>query len=504
MTHETDTAAAEALPFALRADDTRLNLYLERVSGVALGDLNLQAVLDEMERRRCAVTPRTAEAVTAAIAAWRGADGGPSAVLIAEGRPPKHGVDGRIEWSPACDPERRPDGTDAARVSHYDSQLVTVRAGDVIAALYPPTKGEAGADVFGRDLPARSGKPAGARAAAGCHLDEATGQVIADVDGTLDVNRLGEIRVTEGLHIPGNVDFKTGHVRSPGTVQIDGNVVDLFHVDAGADIAIRGDVRLAEVRAVGNVSIGGSLATGDKGLCVAGGDVDARLVEASTVGARGAIRVAREAISAALFAGGAIDAGGATLSGGTCVARGGITCKVLGSDGQARTLAMASVDWMIDRITAPLLAETESLRKHLAKRQPALDVLRASLKRLTHAQREQVVELEFEVQTVQEDIDNRIAAIEAARADSEAARLSEIHVAAAVHPGVELRLGTRLAKINKRINGPITFKLTDLGHGLQIVGHTAGGNILPLKTGRAAEPLLGIDLPELPPQPAQG
>jgi len=503
MTHILDAGARGTQPFALRADDERLNLNLERVGGVPLGDLSLQTVLDEMKRRRCLMDPQTTEVIVRTIAAWRQGDGGPSEVLIVKGHPPVHGADGRIDWSPQCDPDRRDADADAVQVSHYDSQLVTVRAGDVIAVLHAPTTGEPGVDVFGDELPARSGKPIGARAVAGCHVDETTGRMIADVNGTLDINRQGEIRVTEGLHISGNVDFKTGHVRSPGIVQIDGNVVDLFHVDAGADAVIRGDVHLAEIRAAGNVHVGGAIATGDKGLCLAGGDVTARMVEASTVGARGTIHVTREAISASLFAGGAIDAAGGTLSGGVFVARGGIVCKVLGSAGEARTLAMAGVDWMIDRITRPLLAEVENIRADLAKRQPALDVLRASLKRLTPAQREQVVELEFEAQTLQDEIDKRMAVVQAARQDGEAHHLPQISVAGEVHPGVEIRLATRLTKNDKCIKGPITFKLTDLGQGPQIVAHTAGGTILPLKTGRATDPLLKIDLPDLPPEPPE-
>ena len=463
MTHILDAGARGTQPFALRADDERLNLNLERVGGVPLGDLSLQTVLDEMKRRRCLMDPQTTEVIVRTIAAWRQGDGGPSEVLIVKGHPPVHGADGRIDWSPQCDPDRRDADADAVQVSHYDSQLVTVRAGDVIAVLHAPTTGEPGVDVFGDELPARSGKPIGARAVAGCHVDETTGRMIADVNGTLDINRQGEIRVTEGLHISGNVDFKTGHVRSPGIVQIDGNVVDLFHVDAGADAVIRGDVHLAEIRAAGNVHVGGAIATGDKGLCLAGG----------------------------------------TLSGGVFVARGGIVCKVLGSAGEARTLAMAGVDWMIDRITRPLLAEVENIRADLAKRQPALDVLRASLKRLTPAQREQVVELEFEAQTLQDEIDKRMAVVQAARQDGEAHHLPQISVAGEVHPGVEIRLATRLTKNDKCIKGPITFKLTDLGQGPQIVAHTAGGTILPLKTGRATDPLLKIDLPDLPPEPPE-
>ncbi len=504
MTHDANVVTPDAPPFALRADETRVHLHLERVDGVPLGELTAQAVLDELKRQGCPITDRTVDLVAATIDAWRRGAAGAASVLIATGRPPAHGRDGRIVWSDACDPDRRGADAEAVRVSHYDSQLVTVRAGEVIAVLHPPTSGQAGIDVFGQELPARPGKPVPGRAAGGCHLEEDTGRLIADVDGTLDVNRQGEIRITEGLHIPGNVDFKTGHVRSPGTVQIDGNVVDLFHVDAGADIVIRGDVHLAEVRAAGNVSIGGLLVTGDKGVCLAGGDIDARLIESSTVGARGAIRVGREAIAATLLAGGVIDAPSATLSGGAFVARAGITCKALGSDGQVRTLAMAGVDWMIDRLTQPLLAEANKLRDGLAKRRPALDVLRASLKRLTHAQKEQLVELEFEAQTAQDEIDKRLAAVEAIRQDSQAHHQPRITVTGQTHPGVEIRLATRLAKIDTPIAGPVTFVLTDLGHGPQIVAETAGGKILPLKTGRVTAPLAGIDLPDLPPRPAEG
>jgi len=490
------------LPFELRTDEGRIHLYLDRVADAPLGDVTVQTVVDEMESRQCIVGPETPEIIAKTIALWRSEAADPSGVLIATGRLPEHGRDGSVEWTEKCDPDRKRTADDDGNVSHYAAQLVVLQAGDVICTFHPPTCGEPGADVFNKELPARNGKPVPYSPAAGCHLDEQTGRVIADVDGTLSTAQ-GEIRVTEGLHLRGNVDFHTGHVTSPGDIQIDGSVVDLFQVDGGRNVAIRGEVRLAEVRAVGDLQVGGPVATGDKGVCAAGGDIRLRMVDSSTIAAWGNIEIAKEGISASLFAGKAILADHATLSGGVIAGRGGVTVKTLGSDGEVPTLVLAGIDWTIDRLTEPVLNEIERMAADLEKRLPALNTLRASLKRLTPDQREIVVELEFEAQTLQDEIEQKKAFVESVREASSRDSLAEVHVTTEIFPGVELRLTNRLAKVTKRMRGPVTFKLADIGDGLQIVSESPSGSVVGMKTGRIAKPLLKVDLPEIPPEPAE-
>ena len=148
-----------------------------------------------------------------------------------------------------------------------------------------------------------------------------------------------------------------------------------------------------------------------------------------------------------------------------------------------------------------MAAEIEKLQEDLDKRMPALNTLRACLKRLTHAQREQVVELEFEAQSLQDEIDQKTAFIQSVRDSSREQSVAMIEVNSEVFPGVELRLANRLTKVAKHMRGPITFKLADIGHGVQIVAQTARGNTVGMKTGKTNEPFLKITLPEIPPEP---
>ncbi len=485
-------------PFTIRTDVRGMTAHLDRVAGMPVADLQPEAVLEEMARQKLVITDEAQKTIIDTVAAWRANAPTASKISVAEGRPPVHGKRGEVVWADHCNPERTPATNDDDGFSHYATHLVTVKSGDVIATIQPPTPGRAGQDVYGNPIPPRVGHPAKFRLTGGCHVDEAAGTIIADVSGALHAEH-EEISVTEGLHIPGNVDFNTGHVSSPGAIVIDGHVADLFNVTSGAGVTVYGDVHVTEIRADGDITIGATLASRDKGICLAGGDITVRAMETSTAVARGDVHVAREAMTSRIFAGGSIESPRATLSGGVVVARGEIVVKALGSAGLAPTIVLAGVDWMFDAQTAPILTRIEKLNDDIEKRLPAITTLKASIKRLTHAQREQVVELEFDYYTLITERDERTNRIEQLKAERDEYCNPVVKVFNTIYPGVQLRLGNRVTRIEKEMSGPITIMLTSVGNAKQIVVETGGGAKTGLKTGKL-DPLHKIELPEFPPE----
>ena len=501
MAQTTDPSrSASILPFAIKADTKGLKSHLQRVANVPLGDLSPEAVLEEIRTKKLVLDEDVVKVVTDTVAAWQSDPKACPNVLLTEAAAPKHGVDGELVWSLGCDPDRPAPTDDGNDFSHYSSQMVSVAKDATVATVTSPTEGEPGVNVFGAEIRARTGKPTDVKLGEGCHLDAETGQIIADMDGTLTL--VGKaITISEGLHIRGNVDFETGHIESQGDIVVEGHVADLFHIICEKNVTIRKDVNAADIRAGGDVSIGGPLVNHRKGVCLAGGNVTLRLVDNSTVAARGNIYVSRQAVSSELFAGKKIDCTSGAISGGTMVGRGGLTAKVLGSAGGAHMLVIAGVDWIFRATADGVIQQAKELAAEVAHRLNSMNVLKANLKRLTHQQREQLTELEFKVDETSTKRDKLLAQVFAMKEESKKETRPTVSVIGQVHPGVELRLGNRVTKIDAPMRGPVTFAIVEVQNAPIIVAKPATGDGVPLQTGKLDDPLDKIDLPPMPPEP---
>ena len=490
-----DTAVITA--FALQTDAKGMKAYLQRVANVPLGRTGPEDVLNHLEAKGLLVDEDVQRIVAETLDAWRADPEDKGKVLLTEGVPPEKGQDGGLVWEPNCDPDRSPAGGEDGDFSHYETQLISVDAGSRIA---PATAGKPGVTVFGKEVPPREGRPLQLKKLEGCHQEEKTGEIIADISGTLTRSPRG-ICVSQGVHIRHNVDFETGHVSSPGDVVVDGDVADLFRVTSGRNVTVRGAVNAAEIRANGDVAIAGALTNHHKGICLAGGNVSLRLVDNSVVAARGAIQIDRQAVGSDLLAGGAIQCPSGTINGGMLVGRGGIEVNTLGSGAGAAMLVVAGVDWILGVTAGPMAIRAKELDEEIQQRLPAIEVLKANMKRLTHHQREEVTELEFAVLDLATERDELLATAEAMRAESTQHSRPVVTVSRQVNSGVELRLGNRVTQIQSPIRGPVTFSLAKLDNVPTIVAKTGRGNALPLVTGKLAEPLEGVQLPEMPPEP---
>lgn len=480
-----------------------MTLYAVRDSAVGIDQLRVRELLKALDQQHVEVTDDIRQRIAEVFDGWKSGTIEDDRVLLVEGRPAQHGRDGRLEWAPECDPEQlKQQSQEQGEFSHYRSRLISVETGQVIATLKRATPGKPGKNIFGQPLDARDGKPYEPKLVAGCHLD-ADDQIIADQAGTLIVNG-DDIRIEEDLQIAGNVDFETGHVHTHGNLSIQGGVADLFQVYAGKNIEIHNSVESAEIRSRGDVTCHDHVANKLKGIVLAGGSIDARLIDNSLLAARGDIRVGKEAIAGHLFAGGKVVCETGVLSGGVIVGRNGVEAKVLGSGGRTHMIVVAGIDWMLEGEVAPMIAKIKELSKTIDQRQPQIDTLKANMKRLTAQQREQVTELEFQLYEIVSERDELTETIQKRREESASQCAVQIQVTSQVHPGVELRLGAMKTIIDSPIKGPATIVLTEVLDEPVVVAITGAGRKQTLRSKELTNPLQGIDLPEMPPQPFAG
>lgn len=246
--------------------------------------------------------------------------------LVAEGTPPVHGTDARLEFIVEIPESGRPQEKDYDRVDYRDlGMVVNVKAGQVLARKTPATMGEAGINVIGRPIPPRNGRDFPLSVGRGAAFLEANPlEVVATIDGQFQVRGFGRsqrISVEQTFTVNGDVDFSVGNLEVDGKVVVHGNVRSSFEVKATSDIDIHGFVEDATLESGGDVQVRrGAVSGPNRAKIVATGDVHLQFADRTDVITQGDIYVDREAVRCNFQADGAVFVGAERSSVGDIVA----------------------------------------------------------------------------------------------------------------------------------------------------------------------------------------
>ena len=226
-------------------------------------------------------------------------------VVIACGMQPREGVPGRVELVFPS-----PDHQSKMRT------VLSVRKGDVLAVLHPPSGGTPGMTVTGEIVPS----PPGLTVCLVPGLNTAFGPdgttVVATEDGQPVPVPDGSIEVHTTVVIPDNVDYSVGHIDFCGSLLIKGDVLGEFSIKAGGSVEVFGDVHDAVIESVGDVTIHQGFVGVGKGRITAGGTVRVRHVTNQVIKAGKDVHIETEAINSIIEAGGRLVAPRAVIAGG--------------------------------------------------------------------------------------------------------------------------------------------------------------------------------------------
>lgn len=181
-------------------------------------------------------------------------------VLIASGKMPEHGLDGRIENLIPFISNRNPHIDKDGLADFRDlGDVPTVRAGDALVRHIPPTAGVPGMTLSGKVLPARQGKdtPFSAKLDGVMPDPNDPNVLVAAING-FPVLKKNEVHV-EPVYTVQNVDLHTGNISFDGTIHITGDVHTGMKVEATGDIHVDGTVEGAILEAVGDVTVKGGI-----------------------------------------------------------------------------------------------------------------------------------------------------------------------------------------------------------------------------------------------------
>lgn len=189
-------------------------------------------------------------------------------LLVAEGEAPTKGKDGfiKLESGEKKHDRHSPDILNFRNVR----KIPSVRAGQLIATVYPNKPGNPGRNVLGQPIQATSGKPYSLKL--GKNVVETNGKIYATIDGQISLSGK-KMSVLPVFEVNGDLNLKTGNIDFIGNVTINGNVPSDYRIKAGGNILVYGIVEGAHLDAGGSIYISGGIAGFTKAKVHAEGDI---------------------------------------------------------------------------------------------------------------------------------------------------------------------------------------------------------------------------------------
>ncbi|WP_010282374.1 DUF342 domain-containing protein [Bacillus timonensis] len=247
-------------------------------------------------------------------------------LLIAEGEAPTKGEDGflKLEF-----PEKKKE-FQSKEVLNFRNvrEIPSVKAGQLIATVYPGKPGLPGKNVFGHPIRAVNGKPYSLKL--GKNIVETSGKLYATIDGQVSISG-NKINVLPVYEVNGDLNLKTGNIDFIGNVTIRGNVPSDYVVKAGGDISIYGIVEGAQLEADGSIYISGGIVGFTKASIQAQGDIIASYINQSQVIAGNNIEVTGSILHSSCRANGTVRLVTGSIIGGSITAGKQLDAKDIGN-----------------------------------------------------------------------------------------------------------------------------------------------------------------------------
>ncbi|MBE0335406.1 DUF342 domain-containing protein [Paenibacillus sp. 28ISP30-2] len=269
-------------------------------------------------------------------------------LLIAEGTPPIHGTDGKINLAEVVTGEdaHKPLETMDGRVDYKElTRLKNVKRGQLIAERVDPLPGVPGIAVTGEEIPYLSGKEARFKIGKNVVVHPEGVAMYAAIDGLVTTTEKGKLNVFPVYEVNGDVDYSVGNIDFVGTVVIRGNVLTGFRIRAAGDIRVIGGVEGAELDAEGSVDISGGIIGYHKGYVKAAQNVKCSFIQDGNVIAGGEILVSQSIMHSQIKASKNVLCGGAKglIVGGSVQAGEKVVARTIGNTMSTATIIEVGV-----------------------------------------------------------------------------------------------------------------------------------------------------------------
>ncbi|MCP3901393.1 MAG: DUF342 domain-containing protein [Desulfobacteraceae bacterium] len=266
-------------------------------------------------------------------------------IVLAKGVYPGEGTDATIKFELEIGPlAGRP--LEDGKIDFRDRKImVSVEEGQHIATKIPAIPGSTGFNVFGEEIPPKTGKDLNIKVAGDAKFFPETNEIVSTKSGALSIVNKDTIKITTKNTIKSDVDFKTGNIESGNCVKITGSVQPGFKVDVGGDLEIGGSISRSTISTEGNCVIKGGI-TGQSTTISTQGDLDINFVERGTIASGGIVVIRKQSYYSDISAGLDIRCRKSSkLMGGVIIAGGNLTLGDVGADNCEPALLAAGVDY---------------------------------------------------------------------------------------------------------------------------------------------------------------
>lgn len=293
-------------------------------------------------------------------------------IVMAVGKPVRHGTDASIEYFFKTDLRARPTLNEDGSVDFFNLNTMNhVKKDDLLARLTREDPGEYGVNVCGEPVKPRDVKRLKLRYGRNVYVNEDHTEAYCEVNG--HVTLVDDKIFVSDVYTAENVDNSTGDINYEGTVKISGNVCSNFTVRAKGNIEIMGVVEGAVLEAGGDITIARGVNGKGKAVLKAGGNIISKYIENADVTAKGFVET-EVILHATVMAGTEVNVGGkkGLISGATVCATNLIAAKTLGSQMGADTLLELGVNPAVKVRYQELQEQIANNQKSIKQLQPVL------------------------------------------------------------------------------------------------------------------------------------
>ncbi len=380
-------------------------------------------------------------------------------ILVAKGKPPVNGKDGRLEIKKEeADKAKETKRIDFRELAAKKTRRV-VREGDEIGKLIKPSDGIPGMNVLGEQVPPQKGKPAPVKIGPGIKITE-DGILIAERAGLLIV-KPDQIYVEELLVIKGDVDYSTGNIDFPGAVEISGDVKPGFVVKAKKDIVVKGIVEAATVISYeGSIQLSGVKGQ-EKGMIRAKEDIKAKFMENAHVEAGNNVEVEGPITNSVVKARNSVIATGrkGVIVGGMITATVSVEAEEIGSSLGVKTILEIGIDPELREKERLLVAQIKLDEENLEK----LLLVMKELKKIINARGSLPIDKQETYKKVSQTImhlrnsidQNRKELFRIRKLYETAKKIAKVVARKMLYPGVDVTMFQRKISINRPLKAAV-------------------------------------------------
>jgi uncharacterized protein len=373
--------------------------------------------------------------------------------LIAKGTAPIEGQDALVHYyfeqkkSPRSNDQSVP--KKRSKIAHY------VRRGRMIAEKIPLVTGVNGLDLKARAINCKRVEDNALVPGKNTTMDD-QGRLYSMVDGRPNLDVSGVITVIPIFAVDGDVDLSVGDIKFSGDVEIFGNVMPGFIIEADGDVNVKGAVEGARIFSKGNINVRGGFTGGKKGLIKAGGDCFLGHCNTGMLEVMGDLNIDKELLNATVYTSGDLKVKGkGALIGGQIFVGKHLEVHNMGSNFGVNTSIHMGQKELVHRRLKKVFAKKREREKQIDLIQRAMRRLKLQEDSLTlneAVHKKILVELVESQQSFHRDLEEINKEIQRLNEMKSRFTVHFVRVKGTIFPGVRVAIGQSVLDVPKKMN----------------------------------------------------